>query len=33
MDNEFDCALLEINENEPVFGSQLARYSRVTTGA
>jgi len=30
--NEFDCALLEINENETVFESSLASYCRMTNG-
>jgi len=30
--NEFDCVLLEINENEPVFESHLARYGRPANG-
>src|SRR5215813_8114863 len=30
--NEFDCVLLEINENETVLESDLANYCRVTNG-
>src|SRR5262249_37195332 len=30
--NEFDCLLLELNENEPVSESVLARYCRATNG-
>ena len=30
--NEFECALLEINENEPVYESSLTSYCRMTNG-